>query len=162
MPRDCSPDLPPPEDYTGTSVIWNLWVDIVQETFPMREGYHVRLESEPISGRADCKVYHFEQTRNPKKVEFLGIECKQGHHETQDDSWDLAREQLITYLTGFQGSAKVFGAICMGKNVRFYRFFPAQDDEPATIEEMDENVIRIDRQPQTVVRRLEYIKSSVS
>lgn len=80
-------------------------------------------------------------------MEFLGIECKQELHESQDDSWDLAREQLITYLTDFRGSAKVFGAICMGKNVRFYRLFPAQNDESATVEEMDAECICIDRQP---------------
>ncbi|KAK7211862.1 hypothetical protein V2G26_019040 [Clonostachys chloroleuca] len=56
-------------------------------------------------------------SRDLSKVEFLGIE------------------------------SKVFGAICMGKNVRFYRLFPAQNDESATVEEMDAECICIDRQP---------------
>ncbi|CAI6043296.1 unnamed protein product [Clonostachys chloroleuca] len=185
MPRGRPSYLPPQEDYTGTymenpgtayeiqtlrpttreSAIRNIWADILHESFPRHEGYLVRQETEPIPGRslrADCKVFHFEQNRNPHRMEFLGIECKQGHYETQGNSWDLAQEQLITYLIGFRGSPRVFGAICMGKNVRFYRFFPAQDDEPATLEEMDADFIRIDRQPQTVVRRLEYIKNRVS
>lgn len=65
--------------------------------------------------------------------------------------------QLIGYLQGFN-STRVWGAICMGKNVKFYEFFAARRGSRARLVELHEDHIRIDRQPQTVHYWLEYIR----
>ena len=90
-----------------------------------------------------------------RNTAFLVIECKASSHETTDDGiWEHDVAQLAGCLASIrdQSSSRVFGAIAVGKSVRFYEYDDALRDMNG-----DGTVYNIHRQCKAVTEKLEYI-----
>lgn len=95
---------------------------------------------------------------NRHRTSFLVLEVKCASYANSNNGLPRAEDQLINYLNALVGSSRIqvnqlWGALCIGKSVQFYGVKKVGD-----VLEM----LRIDRQPETVVGYPQYIKSSAT
>ena len=101
-----------------TSRVWN---EILHLEYSIDDGYTTGTEIN-LNGKADLFTAHLVAETRAKEYKFLVVECKAPGLETQDAIWDDAADQLADYLGSLaeNNSKRIFGAIAVGKVVRFY------------------------------------------
>lgn len=146
--------LTPKHTEAETSRVWD---DILHDYFKSAEGYSTGPEMQFGSGRADLFTAHIVLEGRAQERKFLIVECKHPGDETQPNVWTTGVRQLRNYLETIPTSRhRKFGAIAVGKTVRFYEWVDR------TLVDFDNNgsIYYIDRQCQDVTRVLEVIKST--
>lgn len=139
-----------------------VWNSILQIEFPIATGYATGPETLIEDRRADLFTAHIVFEGQTQEYKFLIIECKAPGLESQDKIWEEAKEQLDAYLagiaTGKSRKKRKFGAIAVGKCVRFYEWNSAT---PKTADALDNGVIYyLDRQCQTVTNWLRFFRDN--
>lgn len=148
--------LVPGQPEGETSTVWN---GILHEVFPPRENYATGPEMLFGSGKADLFTAHlvFEPRAHEKK--FIIIECKAPGEATRTSTWEEGADQLHGYLATIpvRSQQRRFGAIAIGKTVRFYEFANGQLFDYKN----DGSIRYLDRQCQDITTILKEIKSTV-
>ncbi|KAK4155083.1 hypothetical protein C8A00DRAFT_32074 [Chaetomidium leptoderma] len=136
-----------------TSTIWNT---LLKKYFPDAEGYLTKPEMVFGDGKADLYTAHIVHGARKSLQKFLIVECKTAGLETQRSIWKEGANQLERYLRSIKGDHRKFGAIAIGKHVRFYElidtFLVDFDD--------DGEIYLLDRQCQSVSGKLIYFRDN--
>ncbi|KAF4425057.1 hypothetical protein F53441_14205 [Fusarium austroafricanum] len=145
MPGGRPADLPAQEDVTqthiwtpdATGLVRDAWAVILSTVFTDAEGFMKRIKIIRESGRAGIDVAHLDSPR----LNFFVHEVKASSHSTSNQSLARCKEQLMGYLSTLPNanSQRLWGALCIGKNVQFYYFRNGEL-------EAHEAMLRIDRQ----------------
>ena len=106
-------------------------------------------------GFADLFTAHIVLDTRYNERKFLIVECKAPGLETQDAVWTEASIQLRTYLSAIHGNHRKYGAIAIGKVVRFYEWTNDLIDFNG-----DDGIYYLDRQCQSISQKLEYFKKN--
>jgi acyl-CoA synthetase (AMP-forming)/AMP-acid ligase II len=91
---------------------------------------------------------------NEKKL--LIVECKAPGLEGQGEIWFNATQQLEGYLKAITTTNRKFGAIAVGKYVRFYEL----TDGVLAAFGNDSDYYLLDRQCQSITAKLAYFKAN--
>ncbi|KAM0415939.1 hypothetical protein ACHAPT_013092 [Fusarium lateritium] len=134
-----------------------VWDDILHDVFPSRENYSTGPEMSLGQGQADLFTAHVVIDTKFNERKFLIVECKAAGLETQTSVWGMGVEQLQQYLGAVRGNQRKFGAIAVGKCVRFYEW---KDGELQDLSEGQ--ILYIDRQCQSVMHQLVYFRENHS
>ncbi|KAF4436890.1 Cytochrome b5 [Fusarium austroafricanum] len=181
MPRGRPPYLPAQEDVQNTYMdpgyipdgdysvaqitrnsrethVREAWLVMLADVFHIYDGFRINHETDIRTGRIDMAVARLE---NHTRLNFLILELKRSSYANSDEALLNAENQLMGYMTsvGHTESDKLWGALCIGKSVQFYKFDDS-GEEPQLMA-LHQDMLRIDRQPQTVKQWLEYIRSNV-
>jgi hypothetical protein len=149
--------LQPGKPEGETARVWNT---ILTSYYPAALGFSTGPEMPIGSGRADLFTAHLVIATIAKEYKFLIVECKAPRLETQGGVWTEAITQLNVYLGSIaaQRNKRIFGAIAVGKVVRFYEW----DWESSQVENVAQNdaYFYIDRQCQTVTGWLAFFRDN--
>lgn len=142
-----------PEGETST-----VWCSILHTLFPMTENYRTGPEMQSGAGRADLFTAHIVFDSQMSEKKFLIVECKAPGQESQAGTWTDEVAQLQRYLGKVSKSSnhRRFGAVAIGKTVRFYELVNG------SLVDFDnsDTMYYLDRQCQDVTRILRTIKSA--
>lgn len=141
-----------PEGETNT-----VWTMILTSFFKLDEGYVNGSEMSLGGGRADLYTAHIVSHFRNERLKFLVVECKAPGRETRDEAWAMGALQLQRYLSGISSGNRKFGAIAVGKCVRFYEL-----NRNGSLEDFqnDGNIYWLDRHCQSVTRKLQYFRDN--
>ncbi|KAF4467051.1 hypothetical protein FALBO_6086 [Fusarium albosuccineum] len=132
-----------------------IWDDILHNVFPGKDNYSTGPEMLMGAGRADLFTAHLVLDTRFQEKKFLIVECKASGLETQNDIWATGVEQLEQYLGSISGHHRKFGALAVGKCVRFYEW------KDGVLHDMaDGEIFYLDRQCRTVMRHLVYFREN--
>ncbi|KAI1475137.1 hypothetical protein F4774DRAFT_398138 [Daldinia eschscholtzii] len=132
-----------------------VWDDILHLCFPGGQNFSVGPEMTLGGGKADLFAAHFVLEPRLLEKKFLIVECKAPGLESRDDIWLEAAGQLRIYLGGVRGTHRKFGAIAVGKCVRFYEWIDSDLQDIA-----NGDIYWIDRQCKTVTEHLNYFREN--
>ncbi|KAF4334216.1 hypothetical protein FBEOM_11958 [Fusarium beomiforme] len=134
------------------------WSIIFGEIFCSYEGFSIRHEANLQGGRSDMEV---SRIINRHRLNFLVLELKRSSYLNSTRALRDAETQLKGYLDSLGNTQddKVWGALCIGKNVQFYQF--SNGNGAPELFALHEGMLRVDRQPQTVTQWLQYIRSNI-
>lgn len=137
-----------------------FWDDLLHHYFRVEDGYSTGPEKHFGDGRADLFTAHLVRRPRLNERKFLIVECKGPGSEGQDGVWARGSDQLESYLAGIPqnstGTYRKFGAIAVGRRVRFYEL---KNGELVDLED-DGTIYYLDRQCQSVTAKLEYIREN--
>lgn len=135
------------------------WKTILACVFRRFEGWAVNQEHN-VSGGLDMKV---SRKVGRTTLNFFVLELKGAAQSTSPGSLTTYEEQLKRYLLDLVDtkSGLLWGALCIGKKVQFYQLQKTDDKGEGYLDSMHEGMLRIDRQPQTVIQWLQHIKGQV-
>ncbi|KAH7324415.1 hypothetical protein B0I35DRAFT_458164 [Stachybotrys elegans] len=136
-----------------TSRVWNT---ILNHLFKPEDGYTTGPEMSFGPGRADLFTAHLVLDVRFTEKKFLIVECKKPGDESQDSTWSEAKGQLQDYLGNITSKNRKFGAIAIGKVVRFFEM----TGSGLVAFEGDDKYYYIDRQCQSVTRKLLYFREN--
>jgi hypothetical protein len=144
--------LVPGQPEGETSRAWNM---ILNEIFKLSEGYSTGPEMLMGSGKSDLFTAHlvFDVRHSEKK--FLVVECKAPGLESQTGVWDEAVVQLQRYLNSITSRNRKFGAIAVGRVVRFFEL----QGRSLVDFDGDGDIYYLDRQCQSVTGKLTYFRA---
>lgn len=106
-------------------------------------------------GRADLFTAHIVIDTRLDERKFLIVECKAPGIETYSSVWKMGVDQLQAYLGSLEGDQRKFGAIAVGKCVRFYEW-----KDRALHDISDGKIFYLDRQCQSVMQHLVYFREN--
>ena len=138
-----------------TSVVWLTILGLV---FPANQGFFAGPEGDLDGGHG--YIFSLQTVLSPKFLRkyFFVVVCKKPGDEPQPGTWSQAVDQLRDHLGGTlakdESKGRIFGAVAVGKAVRFYEY----DEGNLSDMNGDGEAYYIDRQCQTVTRKLEYIR----
>ncbi|KAM5376359.1 hypothetical protein ACJZ2D_005581 [Fusarium nematophilum] len=139
------------------SVVWHSWIPILGSLFTVFEGYGVSGDANIEAQRVDMKVSCLVN-RDPKT--FLGLQLRRPSYSNSPDALRAAEAELMGYLEALPDTdeEKLWGAVCIGKDVQFYKVKLA----PLELTVLHDEMLHIDRQPQTVTQWLLHIKGQAT
>ncbi|KAH7166461.1 hypothetical protein EDB81DRAFT_755094 [Dactylonectria macrodidyma] len=132
-----------------------IWDDILHDVFPGRDNYSTGPEILLGHGRVDLFTAHIVIDVQVNERKFLVVECKAPGLETQDKIWEQGVDQLKQYLGSIHGTQRKFGALAVGKCVRFYEW-----KNHALHDMSGGQVFYLDRQCQSVMQHLVYFREN--
>lgn len=138
-----------------------VWSTILSIEFPLTAGYHTGPETRINDSRAVFfTTAHIVFGNRVQEFKFLIVECKRPATERQDQVWEDAGTQVTAYLSGIASSSpsgRKFGAVAVGKVVRFYEW----DKESKSLTALANGAyFYIDRQCKTVVEWLRFFRDN--
>lgn len=141
------------------SDVREAWSAILSDVFSYYDGFSISHEANIQNQRIDMKV---SRLANRSLMNFLVLELKRSSYANSKDALRDAEDQLLGYLASLGGTdrGKLWGALCIGKNVQFEKV--NVEFGQFELEILHAEMLRIDRQPQTVTEYLQYIKSHAS
>jgi len=127
------------------------------ETFSRPDGYTIHWTVE--NGKANLITTHVVlDTRHDEYEEkiFFVIQCKAPGLERQSSVWDEVAENLREYLGGITSDNRKFGAVAIGKLVRFYEF----DEATGSLVDFDGDgtVYQMDLQCQAITEKFMHFR----
>ncbi|KAF4958085.1 hypothetical protein FGADI_2643 [Fusarium gaditjirri] len=160
------PQYIPDGDYTISQIsqggleshVREAWSYILGDVFSFYEGFRINHEADIAGGRIDIEV---SRMSNHHRLNFLVLELKAYSYPNSDRALRAAETQLRNYIVSLGSTEvdKLWGALCIGKSVQFYQF--TQVNGRGQLLSLHEDMLRIDRQPQTVTQWLQYIRSNI-
>ncbi|KAH9883371.1 hypothetical protein F4778DRAFT_664914 [Xylariomycetidae sp. FL2044] len=138
-----------------TSRIWN---EILHHIFTLEKGYTTGFETDLSNGGPDLfpSLVVFDVNHNEDM--FVVIGYKALGPEEQTSTWAEGAEQLQRYLRQIETNNRKFGAIAIGKCVRFYEWVKQPDEGYLVDFQGDGATYLLDRQCQTVTEKLVYFR----
>lgn len=140
-----------------------VWTTLLAVAFPPQDGFMLNPEFDLPSGRPDILVSRVSVSRRTQRHSFFIVECKPPCRETEGALWETATSQLLRYLRSIADDRRVagstnrkFGAIAMGRVVRFYELV---DDNMIPLRNGNETYY-IDLQCRTVTGLFNYIRQN--
>jgi len=122
-----------------------VWIMILTDIFKRADGYSTGSEMTFSGGRADLFTAQVVAKTRHEEMKFLVVECKPPNQERRGKVWKEAAEQLEGYLTAITSRNRKFGAISVGKYVRFYELVKTEGKQYLTDFNGDRSVYRLDR-----------------
>ena len=108
------------------------------------------------NGEADVHLaWRVLDIKSPE-TPFLIVILKPAGSETYWGAWDWAVDQINKYFKSIGPEDKGYGAVATGKGVRFYEWY----NEAVSDFEDDGTNYYLDRQCETVVKKLQYFKDN--
>ncbi|KFX85882.1 hypothetical protein V490_09345 [Pseudogymnoascus sp. VKM F-3557] len=180
--------LPKQEDESGTymeleSISWliknrlrpelhegetkRIWITILSWFFSAAAGYATGPEM-TMDGqrRADVVATHIFKTTRMNEINFLVVECKAQKYITTPTAWGKAFGELKGYLAYIyhnkykkRSGKRLFGAIAIGRTVKFYEWVGGKDS-PLKVIAGEDQPLYINRQCRTVTDWLTYIREN--
>lgn len=141
------------------SEVRDIWSTILGTVFTTNENYILSHEAYVEGGRIDIRV---SRLVNRRTKPFLILELKRSSYSNSTEALQDAETQLVGYLNslGRVDYQKLWAALCIGKNVQFYKI--ERRRKRCTLSPMHKGMLRIDRQPQMVTDFLEEIKDKAT
>jgi hypothetical protein len=133
-----------------------VWDGILHESFSIRDGFSTGFEMMSGSGRAGLFTSHIVLEGTGSEKKFLIVECKAPGFDDQPGRWKVAVDQLEELLSKVSSCNRKFGAIAIGKVVRFYELVGGHVMDF----EGDGSVYYLDRQCQTITAKLRYFRQN--
>ncbi|KAH7306012.1 hypothetical protein B0I35DRAFT_443696 [Stachybotrys elegans] len=143
--------LDPGEPERETSRIWG---EILHWFFKLADGFSTGLANPLGCGEVDLFLAHLVESYDDKIL--LVVECEATNIEAQKQAWEDGQSQLERHLKAHGGTHQKFGAVAMGRAVRFYELI---DGQLAPLLH-DATEYDIGRQCQDVISRLRYVQES--
>jgi hypothetical protein len=134
----------------------SVWYNILHQYFKASDGFATGPEMlVNDNNQADLFTAHSVlDTRTDEKKIFL-VACRAPGLDRQDGIWEQGLDQLERYLGNIHGTYRKFGAIAIGKVVRFYEW-----KNGAVADFGDGSQFYLDGQCQSVSQHLNYFRQN--
>ncbi|KAI6087575.1 hypothetical protein F4821DRAFT_236124 [Hypoxylon rubiginosum] len=135
-----------------TSAIWN---NILWAYFTARDNYAIGPETFLSSRGVSLSVARFIPENNWEELTFFNVACMGPGLEAEETIWEDAAAQLGKDLAGISGKHRKYGAVAVGRYIRFYEWKGGKLFSIA-----DSQTFRLDRQSKAITDQLLYFREN--